>query len=310
MLDPGVSVHQSQPAEIESPRASTLADLFFSQGDRRLRAAWRLAIQSLLLLVLTILLLVLFFWVGTSLGIRAGIPLLLEIQASTTLGVTLSIYLARRWLDRRSFVSLGLEADRRGLNDFLFGVALLGALAAGEALVGWSLGWFSFETPAWRVQSPSSVFTAILASLLALATVAWTEELLFRGYYLQNISQGWSLTSAVILTALLFPLVHPNLTVLDYLHLVLAGLLLAYAYVRTRRLWLPIGLHLGWNFVGVSVFGVAGSLPFDIGLGPLFPHTSHAPLVGGLVSGSSLAAFLVLGLAAVSVFLYTRNREA
>jgi len=308
MVDPAPSVRQRAAEEGDRSRGSPLANPFISPGDRRLRAAWRMAIQFALLLVLTTLLITLFFSIGAPLGIRAGIPLLLETQVSTTLGVTLSIYLARRWLDRRSFVSLGLKVDRRGLTDFLFGVAVLGALAALEALVGWSLGWFRFETPAWEVQSPSSVLTGLLASLLALATVAWTEELFYRGYWLQNIAEGWSPLAALILTSLLFPLVHPNLAVIDWLHLAAAGLLLGYAYLRSRSLWLPIGLHLGWNFVGLSVIGLVGPFPYDVGLAPVIDVASHSPLVAGIVSARSLMAFTVLALASVGVYVFTKGR--
>ena len=143
-----------------------------------------------------------------------------------------------------------------------------------------------------------------------LATVAWTEELLYRGYYLQNLSEGWNLVSAVILTSLIFPFGHSDLTVMDYLQLALAGLLLAFAYVRTRRLWLPIGLHLGWNFFRLSVFDRLGSFPFDVGLAPLLDFTSRAPRLAGLVSASGLTADILLVLAAMAVFLFTRDRNA
>jgi len=304
---PTLSSHRG--GEMERSSGSFLTRVFLSPRDRRLRAAWRLAIQALLLFAITILVIVVFFWIGTWLGIRGGIPILVETQASTALGVTLSIFAARRWLDRRSFVSLGIQVDRGALNDFLFGFALLGGLAALEALVGWSVGWFGFAAPVRHDPSAPSVVGALPVSLFVLATVAWTEELLFRGYYLQNIREGWNLTAGVLLTSLLFPLVHPNLSGLGYLHLALAGLLLAFAYLRSGRLWLPIGLHLGWNFVGLSVFGLTGPFPYDVGLPPIVDLVSHAPLLAGVVSARRLMDLAVLGLAAVGLHVYAKSRS-
>jgi len=255
------------------------------------------------------LLITLLFSIGAPLGIRAGIPLLLETQLSTTLGVTLSVYLARRWLDRRSFTSLGLQTDRHGIPDFLFGFALLGGLTAARALVGWSLGWFTFEGFAWQVQPPAELLMGLIVSLSILATVAWTEELFYRGYFLQNVKEGWNLKAAVILTSLLFAAVHTDSTVSGYVQLFCGGLLLGFAYLRTLRLWLPIGLHLGWNFFGLTIVGVLGSYPYNVGLVPLVEVSSHAPRVAGPVSASSLMGILGLGLAAAGVFLYTRNRK-
>ena len=308
MTDFSTGADIGQTGNAGEPRRTRLAGVFFSYREHRLRAAWRLALQSALFFVLAVLLIPLLFSIGAPLGIRAGIPLLLETQLSTTLAATLSIYLARRLLDRRSFASLGLRTDRHGLPDFLFGFALLGGLTAVMAVVGGSLGWFTFESIAWQAQPPASVVMSLLVSLFILATVAWTEELFYRGYWLQNMAEGWSPLAALILTSLLFPLVHPNLELIDWLHLTAAGLLLGYAYLRSRRLWLPIGLHLGWNFVGLSILGLLGPFPYDVGLAPVIDIASHSPLVAGVVPARSLMAFPVLGLAALGVYFFTKGR--
>ena len=78
------------------------------------------------------------------------------------------------------------------------------------------------------------------------------------GYWLQNLAEGLNPAWAVLISSALFALGHllnPNVSWNAILGLVFAGIFLAYGYLRTRQLWLPIGLHIGWNFFEGTVFG-------------------------------------------------------
>jgi membrane protease YdiL (CAAX protease family) len=95
----------------------------------------------------------------------------------------------------------------------------------------------------------------------ALATVylpaVFHEELLFRGYVFQKI-RLWNRGVAVVSTALVFAALHMVnnfVTPLALANLFLAGVLLALAFERYRRLWFPIGLHLGWNIISGPILG-------------------------------------------------------
>jgi len=83
------------------------------------------------------------------------------------------------------------------------------------------------------------------------------EELLFRGYAYQKL-RTWSRPGAIAITSALFAALHAGnwgVTPVAMINLLLAGVLLALAYERTRRLWLPIGIHLGWNVVSGPILG-------------------------------------------------------
>lgn len=89
--------------EIESKtNRSFLTNIFVSAGEPRLRAGWRLLLQIILMAV--ILLIIGPFW--------AQMPLVVQ-RATQTTAVVLSVYIARRFLDKRSFQSLGLRVDER-----------------------------------------------------------------------------------------------------------------------------------------------------------------------------------------------------
>lgn len=94
--------------------------------------------------------------------------------------------------------------------------------------------------------------------LLAFLLVGWNEEILSRGYHLQTLASGLNLFWGIVLSSAIFGVLHlsnPNATWSSAVGIFLAGMFLAYGYVRTHSLWLPIGLHIGWNTFEGVVFG-------------------------------------------------------
>jgi membrane protease YdiL (CAAX protease family) len=180
------------------------------------------------------------------LGILAGL-------AMAILSITV-YWLSARWFDRRRPDELG-RAGAAGM----IGRGLLVGIAACAATVG-----LIALTGGYQVLGFGSLGGAI--GLLGLTLgVATTEELLFRGV-LFRIVEGWLGTwGALAVTGLLFGglhLVNPDASVVGALAIAIeAGLMLGAAYVATRTLWLPIGLHLGWNAMlgGVFAATVSGS---------------------------------------------------
>ncbi|MGN6516267.1 MAG: lysostaphin resistance A-like protein [Rhizomicrobium sp.] len=104
-----------------------------------------------------------------------------------------------------------------------------------------------------------AVVTMAAAALLA----GVGEEIAFRGGVYRLLEEGFGTTIAVILSGALFGLLHwanPGATAMSALAIALtAGVLLAAAYPLTRSLWLPIGIHFGWNFTEGGIFGASVS---------------------------------------------------
>jgi membrane protease YdiL (CAAX protease family) len=233
-------------------------NILFSPEEPRLRAGWRLAIHTIGYNLLVI-----------CIAIPVSIPILylripptnlLLNQGIALFAATISVFLARHYLDKRSLSSLGLKFDRWFLPDILAGI-LITFLAMGLIyLLEWSLGWLTFDGFAWETDP---IMNVILNSLLYLGIfilVAWNEELLFRGYRLQNIAEGLNPGWGVFLSSLWFGIAHllnPNAEARLFVAtgIFLAGVFMAFGYLTTKQLWLPIGLHLGWNFFEGVVFG-------------------------------------------------------
>lgn len=289
-------------------KRTLFARIFISPDERRLRAGWRLLLQTLLMLV---------FSAGLGIGLVL-LPALFEIvgngmllsQIAELIALTLSIYIARRFLDRRSFGNLGLNLDARARQDVLVGIGIAGLMMGVIFALESAFGWLTLEGFAWDAMPGSAVARNALTILLVFILVGWNEELLSRGYHLQTLASGINLTWGIIISSAVFGVLHlgnPNATWLSAAGIFLAGAFLAYGYVRSGQLWLSIGLHIGWNYFEGVVFGfpVSGLNTFSLTHitvdGPvLFTGGAFGPEAGlivlpGLIFGATL------------IYLYTRN---
>jgi uncharacterized protein len=169
-------------------------------------------------------------------------------------GVLLLTWAFCHYLDRKSLVSLGL-GKRGWLQKTAAGLGLGGGLIFLVFAVMLAVGWLSVE--------PSQVSPLpFLASVLSWAALSFVEELTFRGYIMQGLAKAWAMPIAVGVSSLLFGMVHiidPSVQFLAILNICVAGLFFALAYLVTRSLWLPAGIHIGWNLTEIQVLGLAGS---------------------------------------------------
>ena len=155
--------------------------------------------------------------------------------------------------------SLGLRLEKRSVIDTVFGFALSGLMAGLIFGAMWALGYIDNI----RISAMNgSTIGLLLGPLLVMALVGFWEELVFRGYILQNMVEGMGIRLAVLVSCVFYGLVHsanPNAGLLSTAIIVLFGYLRIYGYLSTGQLWLSIGMHTGWNFFQATVFGFAAS---------------------------------------------------
>jgi len=171
---------------------------------------------------------------------------LLEFVVSLT-----TVGLFRTFIDRRSMASLGLQLSgftQESIIGFFTGPALMGLLALLLMATG-RLQWVDITF------DPSTLFI----SLGMVVLIAFSEELVFRGYVLSNLLDSFSNKwVALLLSALCFAIFHfsgPGITPLAFANLFLAGVLLGVNYIYTRNLWFSFFLHLSWNFFLGPILG-------------------------------------------------------
>jgi hypothetical protein len=179
-----------------------------------------------------------------------------------------SVYVAGRYLDRRSFRDFGFRLDREWWLDLGFGLALGAALMTGVFLFELLVGWVTVRDLFFVARAESPFWPWFLWGLVSFVAVGIYEELLFRGYLITNLAEGltWfeqigratAVTLAVLVTSLFFGVAHagnPNATLASTAGIVVAALVLAGGYVLTGELAVPIGIHITWNFFQGPVYG-------------------------------------------------------
>ena len=157
-----------------------------------------------------------------------------------------------RRFERRALVELATAGSGRELGSgFALGVCAFATSIAILAFVG-----------AYRVVGLGAPLPVVLALLSAIGA-ATIEEIVFRGVVFRLVEEWGGTWTALAVSSLLFGGIHllnPHATALGAIGIVFeGGILLAGAYVLTRRLWLPIGIHAGWNFAEGGIFGVPTS---------------------------------------------------
>lgn len=257
-------------------------NIFYNRSEGRLRAFWRLVIQTAIFFLGNILL-------SLPIGIVAGIllassggniadpgaanailshPLVRAGSAVASLvAMILSYWVAARWLDRRRWRDFGFHFSANWWKDFAFGLALGAVLMMLIFAVELAMGWVTITGVMQTFNSGVTFVEGILINLVVYFCVGIYEEMLSRGYHLRNMAEGLNLKPvgpraalllAYLISSSIFGLLHlgnPNATWTSTLNIIFAGIFLGLGFVLTGELAIPIGVHMTWNFFQGNVFG-------------------------------------------------------
>ena len=233
-------------------------------------------------------------------------PSMIAMQIASLGAVLLLMYIFRRWLDRLPFVTLGFQfggTERLHLViGFIWGVALILSIFGVLLISG------LIEITEWH--TPSG---AMLATFIVMIFAATQEEVITRGYMLNNYMKSINKYLALLLVSVLFAAVHganPNVSLVALLNIILAGILLGIYYVHRKNLWFPIGLHIGWNvFQGIVMGSPVSGIRVDSLLSLKF--VGNEWLTGGDFGfEASLVTSVVLAVATVLIHLQFRQPKA
>lgn len=179
-----------------------------------------------------------------------GTEVLLILQIWGLVSLLLLVYIFRKYIDRKSILSLGFSVKNRG-KDFALGLIIAVLLIGGGSLVLQILGVAEFSV--LKVD-----FGALAVSFLLFIVVAFNEEIMIRGYILNNLLSSTNKYLALVISSIIFTSMHgfnSSLSWIAITNLFLAGIVLGSAYIFTKNLWFPITLHLFWNFFQGPVLG-------------------------------------------------------
>jgi membrane protease YdiL (CAAX protease family) len=225
------------------------------------------------------------------------------VHAAINIAIVLAVYkLAIARLGEHPRDDLPGQGALRNLGlGLLAGTLLFGSVVGVAAAFG-----------VYRITGDGDTSKLVLQLINTGIMAGFMEELAFRGIlfrWLEEFAGSWA---ALALTSALFGLMHifnPGATWFSSFAIAVeAGILLGGAYMLTRSLWLPMGLHAAWNFMQGAVFGVPVSGTPAYGL-------VHAKLAGpSILSGgdfgleASVIALLIATAAGICFVLLAIRR--
>jgi len=200
-----------------------------------------------------------------------GVNTMCALILSQFLCALFAIYIFRKFVDKKSFKSLGFELTN-------YKADLLKGLVWGAALI--SLGFFALYFSGF-ITVIDSDFGAIqwLSYIAFFVIVAFNEEILVRGYVLTNLMASMNKYWALIVTALLFSVMHlgnDSTSLISTANIFIAGIMLGVYTIHKRNLWFPIAMHFTWNFFQGPILG------FEVS------GTKMESVINQQVSGNSL----------------------
>ncbi|MCK5402123.1 MAG: CPBP family intramembrane metalloprotease [Flavobacteriaceae bacterium] len=208
-----------------------------------------------------------------------------------------------KWVDKEKFITLGFQIKNR-LNNIALGILIGLLIMAVGYLALMVLEEIEYHTIVYSIKE-------ILISVLIFSIVSIVEEVLFRGYVLRNLMLSFNKYIALIVSSLLFALMHgfnPNMDWFSYLDLFLAGMLLGVSYIYTKNLWFPIALHFSWNFFQTLFgFNVSGQDFYSL---IEFQITEKNILNGGDFGFEGSVLSIIAQLFVIALVLFHYNKKS
>lgn len=219
----------------------------------------------------------------------------ISLQADLAIAVIYGTYLMTENYENRGWRSLPLTWMPSHL---LIGVLIGVILMCFFVMVTFFLGLIDFKF--------SGFTNHFYAGILIYSFVAVAEEVMFRGYVLTYLQDKLSTINALIVSSLLFGLMHlgnDHVTLVGLTTISLSGFLMGLLTLKSGTISAAIGMHLSWNFVQGSVFGLAVSGHNDQGI--FTPKLLSASYISGGEFGAE-GSILMLILSIISIFAFYR----
>ena len=216
-------------------------------------------------------------------------------------------WMSGKFLEKLPYRALGAAFTKGWLKHFILGM-LIGGIALALAVgIGFAAGSLRFVM---NDVSITKIISSAALSFVVFAVAAAFEEAFFHGYLLQTFIRSNLCWFGILLTSILFGVVHaanPSANLISTANTVLAGFWFGIAYLKTRDLWFVWGLHLMWNWMQGSFFGIEVSGLTEITKEPVFREIDFGPtwLTGQTygIEGGILCTIAILIAIAVTHFL-------
>lgn len=259
----------------------------------------RLITHLLVYIVLFIVGAIMFGWLLANLGYMVG------MIGTSLAAAAFANWLAMRIFEGRNLLDAGLWWNRASSDNLIIG--LVGGAGSAAIVLAPPLLFRAAHLVPTPQETPT--FGSFIFVVLLLLAGVFGEELLFRGYGFQILMAAAGPYAAILPVGVVFALLHgsnPNATWFGLANTAGFGILFGYAYLRSRDLWLPVGLHFGWNVTlplfGVNLSGLRMKLTgYEEAwtAGPVWSGGAYGPEASALTTGAMVLLAIYLWKAPV-----------
>ena len=277
----------------------TLEDVILIDGN--LRPIWRFFLSTVLVFLTYVAAYLLAGEVRDLIpqaGAWYGSVVLLEL-----LGFLGSFKIMTRVFERKPLGVVGLTFHPDWVKELCVGLGIGAVMIVSVSGAEAALGLARFARNPLPVRAELAYGSSLFLLLLVSAT---DEELVFRGYPFQKLVESLGAPGAVVVSSACFGLAHlgnAHHTWISTFNTMLVGIPLSIAYLRTRALWLPIGIHFIWNYLQGFAFGLPVS-------GITFPTTllnaqvRGSPWLTGSAYGPEGGLLCAIAVVGAGIFLF------
>lgn len=183
---------------------------------------------------------------------------LITSQVATALGISIGTYLMIVKIENRRLTEYLLNVNIISLlKGFLLGIVLMSLFSSLMIVVGW-------------IQFNFNIFSFhLVTSFILYFFVAVAEEILARGYILNNLRHRFNAPVALVVSSVIFGAMHVGndyFTWIGFANISLSGFLMGLVALKSKSVSAAIGLHWSWNFFQGPVFGFAVSGHQELGI--------------------------------------------
>jgi uncharacterized protein len=200
-----------------------------------------------------------------------------------------------RFADKRSIGELGFNITRKTGVQALYGILVaIGAIVL-IIMFGAGFGIISFQSLGVDVYGDSKIAISMILGIITFLMVGFGEEAVFRAYIQNHIVEMIGNKYGLAISALIFAGVHlfTYVNLLDIIDVFLAGIILGYAYILTKSIYLPAVFHFMWDFLQVNIFRIQN---YEYYTGPVLVLFNNAGdlIINGFNLGNKLELVFII----------------
>lgn len=233
-------------------------------------------------------------------GVMTKDPSLLMFSTMYNLLAIALVFIFWKYVDKQNVQRLGFaRTSKTGIQVFW---GIIAAIAAMTLIIifGITFKIIRYEGLGTIAFAPSQIIASLIIGIITFLMVGFGEEAVYRSYIQNHLLDIAGSRYGLTIAALIFTGVHLFTygKVLDLLDVFLAGLILGYAFILTKSIYLPAAFHFMWDYLQLSIFRLQD---YEYFTGPVLVIFNN---VGDLiVGGYNLGNKLEIGFIAVEIMI-------